>query len=77
MTINDYFNNPINEDYFSISPEWDTPIYYHQFEDLYSVSSNSHWDTKTSNPNEFIKEKRSINKRYYEKNKYKKEYWCK
>ena len=41
MTINDYFNNPINEDYFSISPEWDTSIHGGWEEDYFSNKGNT------------------------------------
>ena len=65
MTINDYFNNPINEDYFSISPEWDTSIHGGWEEDYFSNKGNSHWDSQTSTPSELVSLKRQYYKEYY------------
>ena len=67
MTVNDYFNTPINKDYFSISPEWDTPIDGGWVDDYFSTRGNTHWDTQTSNPSELISLKRQYSKDYYYK----------
>ena len=65
MTVNDYFNTPINEDYFSISPEWDTPIHGGWEEDYFSNRGYTHWDSKTSTPSEMVSLKRQYHKEYH------------